>query len=99
MPTPNPDNPICQHQIIDPDTGEVKICGHYTTFNQTLPSGAREYRCRRHKPNYTVTDSDHPVGRQPIGDKAMSQAERDRRYRLSNPEKYREVHKRKSKKE
>lgn len=80
MPAPNPDNPICFHKIIDAN-GEITICGHYTTFNKTLPSGARQYRCRRHKPNYTVVDSDRPVGGQVIGDKPMSQVELNRRYR------------------
>lgn len=96
MPAPNPDNPICQHKIKDPVTGEVTgICGHYTTYNQTLKSGARNYRCRRHKPNYTYTDSDRAVGRQPIGDQPMSQAELDRRYREAHPDRYREIHRKK----
>ena len=96
MPVPNPDNPVCQHQFKDPVTGEVTgICSHFTTFNHALPSGARQYRCRRHKPNYTVTDSGRPVGRAAIGDRPMTQVELDRRYRERHPEKYREVHRKK----
>jgi hypothetical protein len=83
MPKPNPLNPICE------------TCGAFTTFNQTLPSGAREYRCRRHKPNYVCNDSDRPVGRPTIGDRAMSRAEIDKRYREAHPEKYREIHRKK----
>jgi hypothetical protein len=86
MPVPNPLNPICE------------TCGAFTTFNQTLPSGAREYRCRRHKPNYVCNDSDRPVGRPAIGDRAMTRAEIDKRYRENNPEKYRETQRNKPKK-
>lgn len=76
MPNPNPLNPICPH------------CGHYTTFNITLASGAKQYRCRRHTPNYTCTDSDRSVGRPLKGAEKLSNAERQRRHKANNLELY-----------
>jgi transposase len=81
MPAPNPNNPICP------------TCGKHTTYNMTLESGARQYRCRRHKPNFTCTDSDRPVGRPPDGEVAMTQVELNQRYRDANREKYRAAEK------
>ena len=81
MPAPNPDNPLCP------------ICGKPTTYNMTTASGARQYRCRRHKPNYTCTDSDRPVGCTPLGEIAMTKTEIDQRYRDANREKYRAAQK------
>ena len=78
MPNPNPrvpnlSNPICL------------VCGKPTTFNKYLLSGAKQYRCRRHKPNYTCTDSELPQGRQPMG---LSQVELNKRYRDRHPTRY-----------
>lgn len=78
MPNPNPrvpnlSNPICPE------------CGKPTTCNMTLESGSKQYRCRRHKPNYTCTDSDRPQGRQPMG---LSQVELNKRYRDRHRERY-----------
>lgn len=64
MPAINTDNPVCE------------TCGAFTTFNKTLPSGARQYRCRRHTPNFTCTDSDRPAHRPTIGDRVMTGYER-----------------------
>jgi hypothetical protein len=44
-----------------------------------------------------MTDSDRKRGGQTIGDKPMTQAEYDLRYRLAHPDKYKEVHKYKPK--
>ena len=76
MPNPNLLNPICL------------TCGKPTTYNMTLESGARQYRCRRHKPNYTVTDSDLSQGRPTIGDKPLTQVEINQRYRDRHQIKY-----------
>jgi hypothetical protein len=55
-------------------------------------SGARQFRC---KCGFTATEGDRPSHRPPIGDRAMSQLERDRKYRLNHPEKYKEIHRKK----
>ena len=73
MPKPNANNPVCP------------VCGKYTTYNLTTASGAKQYRCRRHKPNYTCTDSDRPAGGQCISDAPMTNAERHKRHRESDP--------------
>ena len=74
MPNPNPrvpnlSNPICL------------ICGKPTTLNKTLLSGAKQYRCRRHNPNFTCTDSDRLQGGQIKGKKPMTKIEANKRYR------------------
>ena len=69
MPQSNVFNPICP------------ICRRLTTYNGTLKSGAKQYRCRRHKPNWTCTDSDRPAYR--LGEKlatAMTNAERVKKH-------------------
>jgi hypothetical protein len=71
--------------------------------NGTQKSGAEVYRCRRGCKNEkgntpTVTVSDRKRGRPTKGAIAMTQAELDRQYRENNPEKYRQIHKRKRKK-
>jgi len=86
MPKPNPLNPICTQ------------CGKHTTFNCTLPSGAKQYRCRRHTPNYTCTDSDRPEGGQLLGDRKLTQKELTERWKLNDPEGYRAAQKRKQQK-
>lgn len=73
MPNPNLSNPICP------------VCGKPTTFNGTLPSGARQYRCRRHKPNYTFTDSCSPSGGQLLGDRKLTQKEKAARWKERDP--------------
>lgn len=78
MPAPNINNPICP------------ICGVFATYNLTTASGAKQYRCRRHKPNYTCTDSDRPVGGQCVGDAPMTNAERQKRHKEKDPDTYRE---------
>lgn len=83
MPSPNPLNPICP------------VCGKPTTFNGVCPSGARQYRCRRHTPNYTCTDSDRPAGGQMLGDRKLTQSEREARWRERDPEGYAAAQKRK----
>jgi hypothetical protein len=95
MSAPNPNNPICQHVYTAFVDGQevTAICGKPTTYNMTTASRARQYRCRRHKPNYTCTDSDRPVGCPPIGETAMSQIELNQRYRDANREKYRAAEK------
>jgi len=72
------------------------------SFNHTQKSGARVYRCRRGCKNEdgktpTVTLSDRKRGRPTKGAIAMTQAEFDKQYRENNPEKYREIHKKKRK--
>ena len=81
MPNPNPrvpnlSNPICPE------------CGKPTTCNMTLESGSKQYRCRRHKPNYTCTDSELPQGRPTIGDKPLTQVKLNQRYRDRHQRKY-----------
>ena len=73
MPIPNLSNPICP------------ICGNPTTFNKLCPSGAKQYRCRRHTPNYTCTDSDRPVGGQMIGDRKLTPKEKKERWKERDP--------------
>jgi len=70
------------------------------SFNHTQKSGARVYRCRRGCKNEngktpTVTLSDRKRGRPTKGAIAMTQPELDKRYRENNPEKYREIHRKK----
>ena len=86
---PNPDCPYCHKPM---------------TYNGAKSSGAKQYRCRRgcltsEGKTVTVTDSDRKRGGQTIGDEPMTQAEYDLRYRLAHPEKYKEVHRYKPKKE
>lgn len=84
MPKPNPLNPTCP------------VCGKPTTFNGVCPSGAKQYRCRRHSPNYTTTDSDRPAYR--LGEKlgtALTQLEREARWKERDPEGYAAAQKRK----
>jgi hypothetical protein len=81
----NPDCPYCHKPM---------------SFNGKQKSGAEVYRCRRGCKNEngktpTVTLSDRKRGRPTKGAIAMSQAELDKRYRENNPEKYREIHKKK----
>lgn len=62
-------------------------------------SGFQNYRCRC---GYTWTDSDHAIGRPPLFDVAMTQSERDARWKEKDPEGYeaariRKQEKRKSK--
>ena len=94
MPKPKIDNtanPICQHIIeVEIDGQIVKtICGHLTTYNGTQASGAKQYRCRRHKPNWTYTDSDFGYACRKGGKSgtAMTVAERNKEYYLKNKEK------------
>ncbi len=68
------------------------------TFNVATSSGTNQYCCRKgcRTPEgkmVTVTDSDRKRGGQLLGDKPLTQAEMDMRYRKANPEKYKEVHK------
>lgn len=86
MPNPNPLNPICP------------VCGKPTTSNGVCPSGARQYRCRRHSPNYTTTDSDRPAGGQVIGDRKLTQKECNARWKERDPEGYAASQKRRNKK-
>jgi hypothetical protein len=87
MPKPNPLNPVCE------------TCGKYTTYNQTLVSGAKEYRCRRHKPNYVCYDSDRGKGRPPIlGDRPLTDKELRERWKQNDPEGFKESQKRRNKK-
>lgn len=86
MPSPNPNNPTCP------------VCDKPTTFNGVCPSGSRQYRCRRHSPQYTCTDSDRPAGGQMIGDRKLTQKERDARWRQRDPEGYAAAQKRKREK-
>ena len=88
MPAPNLNNPLCDY------------CQKPMSSNGTQTSGARVYRCRRGCKNEngktpTVTISDRKRGRPTKGAIAMTQAELDKQYRENNPEKYREIHKKK----
>ena len=90
MPTPNPLNPPCP------------CCNKPMSRNGTQKSGATVYRCRRGCKNSdgktpTLTVSDRKRGRPTKGKFAMTQYEKDKQYRERHPEKYREIHKRKSK--
>jgi hypothetical protein len=96
MPNPNPANPIYLKcwltALILIRTNQylaIALLARPMRRNGYTKAGAQNYRCNC---GYTVTDSDRPVGRQMIGDQPMSQAVLDRRYRLRNPEKYREIH-------
>jgi hypothetical protein len=86
MPKPNFTNPICPY------------CGKHTTFNKNLPSGAKQYRCRRHKPNFTCTNSDRPEGGQLLGDRKLTQKELSDRWKANDPEGYRAAQNRKQEK-
>lgn len=88
MPAPNLTNPLCEY------------CQKPMTSNGAQKSGARVYRCRRGCKNEngktpTITMSDRKRGRPTKGAIAMTQAQSDKQYRENNPEKYREIHKRK----
>jgi hypothetical protein len=86
MPQSNVFNPICP------------ICRRLTTYNGTLKSRAKQYRCRRHKPNWTCTDSDRPAYR--LGGKlptSTTNAERVKKYYFKNKEKCNEKSKERSK--
>jgi len=82
----NPVNPVCP------------VCGKLTTLNRICPSGARQYRCRRHIATATTTDSDRPVGRQMLGDRKLTQAERNARWKERDPVGYAANEKRKQEK-
>jgi hypothetical protein len=56
-------------------------------------SGAAQYRCS--KCGVTHTDSDRAAHRPTLGDRALTQAERDKKYRLDHPEKYKQIHSKK----
>jgi hypothetical protein len=43
----------------------------------------------------THTDSDRAAHRPTLGDRALTQAERDKKYRLDHPEKYKQIHSKK----
>ena len=88
MPAPNLTNPPCPY------------CAKPMSSNGAQKSGARVYRCRRGCKNEngktpTVTLSDRKRGRPTKGAIAMTQPELDKRYRENNPEKYREIHRKK----
>jgi transposase-like protein len=84
MPAPNPNNPKCSQ------------CDRFMRKNGAQTSGAVQYRC---KCGFTYTEGDRLIGRPTLGDRPLTQAELDTRYRLANPEKYREIHKKKKKSE
>jgi len=83
MPAPNPNNPRCPQ------------CDRLMSKNGKQKSGASQYRCRNC--GATTTESDRPNHRPTLGDRALTQAEYDKRYRLAHPEKYKQIHKRKKK--
>ena len=80
MRTKNKTNQIC------PDCGELSA---KNGFNE---SGEQKYVCRRHSPSWSYNGSG-AVGNEPIGDRAMTDCERNRRYRakkrIENPPKKR----------
>lgn len=91
MPAPNLNNPLCEY------------CSKPMSSNGAQKSGATVYRCRRGCKNEngktpTITMSVRRRGRPTKGAIAMTQAQSDKQYRENNPEKYREIHKKKRKK-
>lgn len=88
MPKPNYDNPLCPY------------CHLPTSFNRNLPSGAKQYRCRRGCKNengktVTITDSDRPAFR--LGEKSptkLTQKEKEQRWKERDPEGYKAARKR-----
>lgn len=99
MPAPNKSNPICLKCWFTA-IALIPINQHMAiALLSTLPrmrkngfhkqSGLQKYRCDC---RFTATEGDRPSHRPPIGDRAMTQLERDQKYRLNHPEKYKAIH-------
>jgi transposase len=82
MPAPNPNNPRCPN------------CDRLMRKNGKQSSGVAQYRCSC---GFTATESDRPAHRPTLGDRPLTQAERDKKYRLDHPDKYKQIHTRKKK--
>jgi|GEM_PF-6875239 len=52
--------------------------------------GLQKYRCDC---GFNCTEGDRAANRPTIGDRAITQLERDQRYRQNHPEKYKAIHK------